>query len=46
MGALRKSNQEAVAEQSFDQGPLSNSSEDSTGDERAAGEEIELELNS
>jgi len=35
-----------TAEQSFDQGPMSNSSEDTTGDDRAAAEEIELELNS
>lgn len=33
-------------EQSLNQGPLSNSSEDTTGDNRAAAEEIELELNS
>ncbi len=32
----------ASAEQSFDQGPLSNSSEDATGDDRAAAEELEL----
>jgi ATP-dependent exoDNAse (exonuclease V) alpha subunit len=31
-------------EHSFDQGPMSNSSEDTTGDDRAAAEEIELEL--
>jgi len=39
-------NREASAEQSFDQGPMSTAGEERDGDERAAGEEIELELNS
>jgi ATP-dependent exoDNAse (exonuclease V) alpha subunit len=37
---------EASNEQSFDQGLMSNSSEDTIGDDRVAGEEIGLELNS
>ncbi len=40
---LSPTNKEATAEQSYDQGPMS---QDGTGDDRAAGEEIELELNS
>jgi ATP-dependent exoDNAse (exonuclease V) alpha subunit len=36
----------ATDEQSVDQGHMSNSSEDTTGDNRAATEEIEIELNS
>ena len=40
---INPTNKEATAEQSFDQGPMSNSGEDSS-EGRAAGEEIELEL--
>src|SRR6266849_3207716 len=43
---LSPTNREVSAEQSFDQGPLGNSGEDISGDERAAGEEIELQFNS
>ena len=39
-------NREASAEQSYDQGPMSTDDDERNGDERAAGEEIELELNS
>lgn len=39
-------NREVSAEQGLDPGSLSNVREERDGDERAAGEEIELELNS
>jgi conjugative relaxase-like TrwC/TraI family protein len=40
---LSPTNKEATAEQSYVQGPMS---QDGTGDERTAGEEIELDINS
>lgn len=43
---INPTDKEATAEQSFDQGLMGDSGADSTGDERAAGEEIELALNS
>lgn len=45
LGKLRP-NREATAEETFDQRPMSNSGGDNREDQRAAGEEIELELNS
>lgn len=42
---LRPSNKEAIAELTFDQRAMSYAGEDNRGDQRAAGEEIELELN-
>jgi len=43
---VRPTNKEAIAEQTFDQRLMSNSGEDNRGDQPAAGEEIELEINS
>lgn len=43
---VRPTNKEAIAEQTFDPTLMSNSGEDNRGDQRAAGEEIELEFSS